>query len=322
MQMLSDVSWSTDSIAPDLRLNAYRRFIGDVLQQCNMDYTSDGDFWAKVSWGRYGEISIGKINASKRKGIRSPELAKDTRDGVTMSIACHGRYNLNQARREILLQTGEADFFHNCLPGTFEADEGGEYWVITLPAKVLAPSVGDSSSLVGKRIGAEKPQLRLLAAYLNAVYRTHGLDDAATKAVIGTQVADMVIASVGCIDEAAQENANRGIRAARFRLVMDEIRSRHSEPMLNGDRIARALGLSTRYIQQLFEENGRTLSAEIINERLKAARTQLADPVRDGDKISDIAYRCGFSDLSHFNRVFRQKYGDTPSAIRGVAKLN
>ena len=45
----------------------------------------------------------------------------------------------------------------------------------------------------------------------------------------------------------------------------------------------------------------------------------MADPVLDGQKISEIAYRCGFSDLSYFNRAYRQKYGETPKAARGAA---
>src|SRR5262249_2386748 len=145
-----------------------------------------------------------------------------------------------------------------------------------------------------------------------------GLNDPKTKAVIGNQVMDMITAVVGTTDE-GQATASRGIRAARYKLVLDEIRRRYSEPMLNGERIARVLGVSTRYIQQLFEENGRTLWAEIMNERLKAARRSLADPTLDGSKISEIAYSCGFSDLSYFNRAYRQKYGETPKAARGSA---
>ena len=35
MSTLSEVSWSTDSVAPAVRLDAYRNFIGDVLQEPN-----------------------------------------------------------------------------------------------------------------------------------------------------------------------------------------------------------------------------------------------------------------------------------------------
>jgi len=35
-------------------------------------------------------------------------------------------------------------------------------------------------------------------------------------------------------------------------------------------------------------------------------------------RISDIAFDCGFNDLSYFNRCFRRRFGLTPSAARGT----
>jgi AraC-like DNA-binding protein len=322
MLAIADQTWSTDHIAPGGRLLAWQSFVGDVLKQCDMAYKAEGEFWARMKYGRYGNINISKISGARRQGIRSPERAKDMRDGVTLSIACSGQYSLRQARYENLLDIGGGHFFHNCLPGIFEAGDGGEYWLVSLPATAIAPSLGDTGSLIGARIPAHKPELMLLSAYLNALYQTPGLDDPKTRAMIGSQVTDLVVAAVGRADENAQACAARGARAARYKLVREEIKRRYAEPMLNGERLARSLGVSKRYIQQLFEENGRTLSGEIMNERLHAARRALADAEQDGVKIAEIAYRCGFSDLSYFNRVFRQKFGETPKAARGTLLLS
>jgi hypothetical protein len=150
METATEISWSTDRVAPEARLPAWRTFVADVLKQCDMDYTADGDFWASMSFGRYGNINISKISGAKRMGIRTADRAKVTQDGVTLSIACSGHYSLKQARHENLLDGGGAHFFHNCLPGVFEAGAGGEYWLISLPARVIAPSFGDSSSLIGR----------------------------------------------------------------------------------------------------------------------------------------------------------------------------
>jgi AraC-like DNA-binding protein len=50
--------------------------------------------------------------------------------------------------------------------------------------------------------------------------------------------------------------------------------------------------------------------------RLEKAFTVLTE---DGGthKVSDAAYAAGFNDLSHFNRLFRRKFGLTPTAARG-----
>jgi len=38
-------------------------------------------------------------------------------------------------------------------------------------------------------------------------------------------------------------------------------------------------------------------------------------------RICDIALQTGFSDISHFNRLFRWRFGDTPKGVRAHARM-
>jgi AraC-like DNA-binding protein len=51
--------------------------------------------------------------------------------------------------------------------------------------------------------------------------------------------------------------------------------------------------------------------------RLRKAADLLTRAGGGGGRISDIAFDCGFNDLSYFNRCFRRRFGLTPSAARG-----
>jgi AraC-like DNA-binding protein len=42
----------------------------------------------------------------------------------------------------------------------------------------------------------------------------------------------------------------------------------------------------------------------------------LPDPHHNRLKISDIAYACGFNEVSYFNRCFRRRFGSTPGQFR------
>jgi AraC-like DNA-binding protein len=107
----------------------------------------------------------------------------------------------------------------------------------------------------------------------------------------------------------------RGVRTARQSLVLDAIRRRAGEQGLDPAGVAKHLGMSVRYLHQLLESTGRTFSQHLIEQRLERARAELCKP-DCGLKIADIAFACGFSDISHFNRRFRHAFGDTPYGVR------
>lgn len=316
MSALQTSTFSTDAVIPHRRVEEWQSFLVDTFEECNMDYQVDEGFWASISCAEFGDIGIGRISGGNRSAVRSVAQANTGQDGVVVSIASHGRFTLEQGGRSHVLEPGEADIFHNCLPGRFAAEEASEYWVIAMPAHSVAASIGDTSRLVGVKIGHAKPELRLLTAYLQAIHQTPGLRDPATRNIIGAQVTDLIVAAIGRAYDDAQENVARGVRAARYRLALDEIARRFHEPMLNGERIARALGVSERYVQQLFEENGRTVSQHIMDERLGAARRMLADIAQDSRPVAEIAYAAGFSDISHFGRSYRRRFGETPGRMR------
>ena len=53
--------------------------------------------------------------------------------------------------------------------------------------------------------------------------------------------------------------------------------------------------------------------------RLDFAQARLRN-ARSPIRILDIALEAGFTDLSTFNRLFRKRFGDTPSSIRNDAR--
>ena len=113
---------------------------------------------------------------------------------------------------------------------------------------------------------------------------------------------------------------NYRVRAMRRAAVLLEIEQHSSDPDLSAAAVAARLGITPRYVHLLLEETGRTFSNHLRARRLQRALTLLRDPRWHQCKIADIAGEAGFSDLSHFSRVFRRRYGATPSGIRAQAK--
>jgi AraC-like DNA-binding protein len=60
-----------------------------------------------------------------------------------------------------------------------------------------------------------------------------------------------------------------------------------------------------------------SFTARVNELRLQKAFALLTHVQHGKRRISDIAMEVGFSDVSHFNRRFRVRFGDTPSGVRG-----
>jgi transcriptional regulator GlxA family with amidase domain len=80
------------------------------------------------------------------------------------------------------------------------------------------------------------------------------------------------------------------------------------------DQIARHLGISKRRLERHFKRSlGNSPQAAFIDMRLSVAR-QL---IENTDKsFTTIAVECGFSDSSHFSRMFRRRFASTPRDCR------
>lgn len=109
--------------------------------------------------------------------------------------------------------------------------------------------------------------------------------------------------------------AGPSARTVRLRAMKADIDARLGHSGLTAGLIGRMHGVTPRYVQRLFQDEGTTFSRFVLERRLTAARRMIEQP-DEPRPISTIAYEVGFGDLSYFNRAFRLRYGRPPSALR------
>ena len=87
----------------------------------------------------------------------------------------------------------------------------------------------------------------------------------------------------------------------------------YAEPLTVAD-LAASVYMSERHFRRQFEKiYQQTPKAYLMNVRLQASVQMLH---RKEPSITDIALACGFSDCNHFSRVFRQRFGRSPTEYR------
>lgn len=112
----------------------------------------------------------------------------------------------------------------------------------------------------------------------------------------------------------------RDVRHAElFSRILSFLEREFMDSELTPEKIARANGISTRYLHSLFRQSGTTVQRWVWERRLRAARKDLLDPSLAQTRISNIAFQRGFTDSAHFSRSFRNRFGISPSKLRNLA---
>ena len=69
-------------------------------------------------------------------------------------------------------------------------------------------------------------------------------------------------------------------------------------------------------MQNILTETGMSFAERVLEHHRQKTRAMLADPRHDRLRISELAYACGFNEVSYFNRSFRRRFGASPTQFR------
>ena len=184
---------------------------------------------------------------------------------------------------------------------------------VHLPMATLNAMVSGVDDLVGREL-APGGALSLAMDYSDLLLRHASAVDEAGLAIAG-HLMDLAALGLGARSDLGVAAKRRGLRAVRLKAVLMILQRRFTEPDFSAQKLAAAAGLSERYVNELLYEAGASFTTRLLELRLRKAADLLAHP---GERrISDIAFGCGFNDLSYFNRCFRRRFGLTPTAARG-----
>ncbi|MBO9649501.1 MAG: helix-turn-helix domain-containing protein [Variovorax sp.] len=92
-------------------------------------------------------------------------------------------------------------------------------------------------------------------------------------------------------------------------------------PDLNLDMLASELRCSKRYLHRVFEGEECSIERYIWNARLERCHAALRASAGCGANVSSIAFEWGFSSSAHFSRLFRGRFGVSPSEVQKQAGM-
>lgn len=272
----------------------------------------DGTFNASFRANLVGSALISELHSPRvqwQRGCR--DIRQDDKDIFILSQVVEGHGELVQFGRRVVQRPGDFVLYDSAAPLDYAFD--CRLRLLRIPRAELLARIPDPQSLAATAFGNSERLNPLVSRLLAEMMQTEL--GSREGEVVGTRLAhslyDMVAAFFDLYREAESVPGaqSRLDRIERFAL------SRLDDPDLDAETLAGAGAMSVRSLTRLFAaQRGTSPMKWLWARRLElAARLLKDDPHMP---ITQIALSCGFSEMGHFSRRFRDGYGCSPSEYR------
>lgn len=283
-----------------------------------------GNFRSQLCDG--AESVAGIINPISAGGMEFVQVANDLeavrrdRRDIRMDCGEHlflllqidGECGIEQSGRRTTIAPGACALVDSSSPSTFHF--GGRFSnhvSVHLPRQILFS--GEPTHLeVARRVDSDDPMssvLRGLAAKLMMSRSVDGRTSELRQLLFGA-----TRQAFSSDDENLPIRSDSALQRVEIAQILID---RHlTEPGLTSQWLADQVGVSLRRLQEDFNALGTTVNSMIRMRRLRYARDRLKCIRRSSSTtIAEIAYDCGFNDISYFNRCFKKLFDCSPKSV-------
>jgi AraC-like DNA-binding protein len=306
------VRFTTSNLPERNRLEVWRETFGRAVVRVDIEPLSDHPFHAKATLRALPGLRTIACSGSAVRNRRTQALAADGDECVGLFINFGAKAAISQRNTDVVLGRGDATLISHDPSIVIPSPDG--FVGVIVPRAALAARTKEVDEAILPLIPRTTDALRLLVSYLRSIQDKLPLVSPELRQLVMDHVQELIaLALRPC------ENKTDGLSAAanaRLAVALDYIAGNFHDPELSVGKVARRQHISPRYLQRIIETTGLPFTAHVNEFRLQHAFSLLAE--NSDRRIIDVALQAGFSDISHFNRLFRSRFGDTPTGIRGT----
>ena len=313
------ILFTTDGSPGHRRLALWQDIVCDVY--VGLDCTSDlgGAFRGSVTHSPLGRAVCSEVCSDRQRVHRTAQrIARADADYVLIALGREGIGGVVQDGRDAVIRPGEFAIYDTTRPYELQFDATFRQTVFKLPREMLQRRIGATEAITAISFGTDSPLQPLAYDFIIKLCERADHISAEHGDRLSDQAADLLAMTL-TERLRTQPLPASSHRAALLYRIKAHVRTRLSDPELSLPEIARELGLSARYVNDLFSDEETSFQRYLLAERLKQCQRDLGAPALAHRQISEIAFSWGFNDLSHFGRVFRAQFGLSPRDWRRSA---
>lgn len=303
-------SYTTADVEPERR---FEYWVDAVCSQCIPAASkplTDVSFDARLSVTTVGAVQISKMIAPMHWWSRDAiHLRRSPDDDLWIGYMSDGQALVSQHDRQARVGKGDLVLYDAARPFEFTLETQGIY-LVRLPRNSLVQRCSDAERLTAHLINNSQPAAAPLRSMIEcAVTTDFEKMRPGAAAQFGCTLIDLVAVALEFQMGAVEPVGEHGL----YRRVVAYIHRNLDDPDLCLDNMAAAHRVSSRTITRAFARRGQTAMGMVWQLRIEASRSALIEG--RARSVTEAAFDHGFSDTSHFSRVFHKAFGYTPSTL-------
>lgn len=306
------VKYRTEHLPPHSRREWMREMIAREYTKIEVSAPSNVQLLDETTIYPWEQLRLSTVRSN---GIQLDRLKMEPysnhHDNYLAVLLLSGRYRLEQDGREVFLKPGEMTVYDATKPHHIHCPEAFSKIIVTIPRRVMRERLPGVELCTARKVSNERGIGLMTSHFIGSVSHQLGAIDINTFNGLSAQALDFLTLSFASIRPQHFElSRSRSVTLHQIKLFV----AQHlSDSSLSPATVAAATGLSTRYINMLFEDEKTSLMRYVLTCRLKRCYDDLLHA--QYPRVSDIAFKWGFNNVSHFSRAFRQAFNVTPSEV-------
>lgn len=300
------------------RLDAYDRYEDFVSSNfCKLSYRIERDRTFGVRSTLYSQdgFMVGRFATTCGKGdlIRTRAgIAEDARGRFAIYIPMQGDLELLQFSRTEYCRPGFMAMLSMEEPFTQRKLGDNDTIYFFMPQMFVDQRLSCSEDLCARAFSIDTGVRQLVRdSVISLQSSASGMSEMEFRSASHALGELVLLALNSSADLMADELSARSCTLARAKRV---IRARLGDSELTIASVAKQCGISLRYLHQIFRADGVTVSEYVKAQRLQKAR-QLLQTASDNTTVTEVCFRCGFSNPSQFSTAFRQAFSASPRDV-------
>ncbi len=309
-------SFSTSEVPVNRRLDYWNELTGNAFTPLVSDPLDRHAFAGQLTRTQVGDIRLAEARSEPAIVHHSRQHVARAREALYMlCLQLDGFSVTRQQGRESVLRYGDFHLLDSTRPYQLSFQQPNRMLVLAIPQRDLARRLANPESIIGLPMSGKAGLPSLMSSLLCGFWqqRRSG-EDRYLSPRFSEALLDLIASAYASVAGAGAEHSS--VAVARREQVRTCIETHLHDPALTPRRVAEAVHLSPRRLHQLFESDGETIGVYILRRRLEECARAMSDPSQRGRTVTEIAFLHGFNNASHFGRVFRERFGATPSEFR------